>query len=76
MIKTFGINKLGSALYGASAGNILSGDPRYRIVDDGTTKVRFGIRDCCEVRDITLTELGFAGTEYIDWENQITLPLS
>jgi len=77
MIKTFGIGALGLGRMGKPGGSLpINLEPQYRILSDGTTKVRIGIRDCNWVRDITLTPLGFDGAENIDWENQESEPLA
>jgi len=41
----------------------------YLVLSDGTTTIRRGIREGYFVTDVTLTALGFDGTEDIDWEN-------
>jgi len=77
MIKTFGIGVLGLGRMGKPGGSVpINLEPQYRTVTDGTTGVRWGIRDCNWVRDITLTPTGFLGTENIDWENQESEPLA
>lgn len=69
MIKSFGINKLGISQIGRTGGVPAISDPQYRKFTDGTTEIRIGIRNCCYVKDITISELGFDGIEYKDWEN-------
>lgn len=49
-------------------------DDQYNICDDGTTKVRTGVRATKYVVDRTLTATGFAGIEDTDWENIQELP--
>lgn len=51
-------------------------DDQYNIFDDGTTKVRTGVRETKFVVDRTLTATGFAGVEDTDWENIQELPVA
>jgi len=62
-----GIYDVAVQLLAATIANPSNGG-QYQYYTDGTAIIRTGMRNSAWVRDITLTFLGFAGAQNVDWQ--------
>ena len=59
----------------AESGYTSIADTTYLYLDDGIIYIRKGIRSGYLVTDITITAIGFDGTEGTDWSNLTSVTL-